>query len=109
MYEWYEPFVKKWVHYVPLRWDLSDINSKMKWVKEHDSEAKQIAMRARTLGMKLFTPYIMSCYSYCVLERFKTFINIAFDNINIDESFSEIHSVCHSKMKKRSVCERIGK
>ena len=109
MYEWYEPFVQEWVHYVPLNWDLSDINSKMKWIKEHASEAKKIALRARILGMKLFTPYIMSCYSYCVLERFKNFLNLDIDSINIDESFSEVHSVCHSKMKKRSFCQKIEK
>ncbi|CAL6331144.1 unnamed protein product [Bathycoccus prasinos] len=33
MFEWYEPFVKAWVHYVPLNWDLSDLDSKLNWMK----------------------------------------------------------------------------
>ena len=39
--EYYEHFYKDlepWVHYVPIKRDLSDLLEKLKWAKSHDSE-----------------------------------------------------------------------
>jgi len=42
MEEWLEP----WTHYVPLKSDLSDVEEKIRWVMEHDEEARIISERA---------------------------------------------------------------
>lgn len=42
MEEWLEP----WTHYVPLKSDLSDAEEKIRWVMEHDEEARKISERA---------------------------------------------------------------
>ena len=35
--------VKPWVHYIPVRRDLSDLPQLLQWAQQHDSEAKRIA------------------------------------------------------------------
>lgn len=41
-----EEILEPWVHYVPLKSDLSDVEEKMKWIEENDQEAQKIAERA---------------------------------------------------------------
>lgn len=41
-----EELLEPWVHYIPLKPDLSDVSEKMKWVIEHDEAARRIAERA---------------------------------------------------------------
>ena len=46
MEEWLEP----WVHYIPLKDDLSNVEERVQWVRNHDKEAQAISRRA-TLWM----------------------------------------------------------
>ncbi len=39
--EWLEP----WVHYIPVKSDLSDVEEAVYWMLSHDGEAQQIAVR----------------------------------------------------------------
>lgn len=43
---WYSHALKPYVHYIPIRSDLSDIYSQIEWCKTHDNECKQIADNA---------------------------------------------------------------
>jgi hypothetical protein len=38
-----------WVHYVPVKSDMSDLVEKVKWLKENDEEAFQIAHNGNDL------------------------------------------------------------
>ena len=40
-----EELLEPWVHYIPLKDDLSDVEEKMQWVLDHDQRAEQIARR----------------------------------------------------------------
>jgi hypothetical protein len=40
-----EEFLDPWVHYIPINHELTDVEEKMKWVMEHDTEARHIAER----------------------------------------------------------------
>lgn len=40
-----EALLVPWVHYVPVRQDLTDVEEKMQWIIEHDEEAQYIAKR----------------------------------------------------------------
>lgn len=46
-YTWITKSLKPWVHYVPIKSDLSDIYEKIKWCKLHDTECQEIAANAR--------------------------------------------------------------
>jgi Glycosyl transferase family 90 len=48
-----EELLEPWVHYIPLNESLDDVEEKMAWVREHDSEAEQIARRGSLWMMDL--------------------------------------------------------
>jgi len=37
-YEHFYPQLKPWVHYIPVKRDLSDVIEKIKWARQHDEE-----------------------------------------------------------------------
>ena len=41
--QWFYPALKPWVHYIPLKRDMSDLVEKVKWVLANDGKAKKIA------------------------------------------------------------------
>ena len=41
-----EELLEPWMHYVPLKDDLSDVEEKIRWVIEHDKEANTISKQA---------------------------------------------------------------
>jgi hypothetical protein len=53
-YIWYQPLLKPWIHYVPVKHDLSDLIDKIDWCKKHDDKCKQIANNA----LEFFNTYI---------------------------------------------------
>ena len=38
-----------WTHFVPVKHDLSNLRSRLRWCQEHDDECKRIAQQARAL------------------------------------------------------------
>lgn len=44
---WYEDKLKEYVHFVPVKSDLSDLLTQIEWCKENDDKCRQIALRAR--------------------------------------------------------------
>lgn len=41
--QWYSGALKPWVHYVPVREDLSDLEQQVVWARGNDAQARQIA------------------------------------------------------------------
>ena len=48
--------LKPWVHYVPVRGDLSDLKARYEWAESHPDEAKAISHRATEFARSLGTP-----------------------------------------------------
>jgi hypothetical protein len=40
--QWYYDRLRPWEHYIPIRGDLSDLEERVQWCREHDEEARQI-------------------------------------------------------------------
>ena len=107
MYEWFEPFLKKWIHYIPVKWDLSDLFTQIQWAKDHDEEAKEISVRAKALSETLFTPKFMACYIYCLLLQYRSKLKIDLRDQKILDEFTEVYYVCNSKRDKRNECVKL--
>jgi phosphoglycolate phosphatase-like HAD superfamily hydrolase len=45
--EWFTPYLKPFVHYIPVASDLSDLKVALKWVKDHPKEVQQIGENGR--------------------------------------------------------------
>jgi len=61
-YIWHQPLLKPWVHYVPVKHDLSDLMDKIEWCRNNDKKCKIIAKNA----VEFFKKYIQkeSIYDY---------------------------------------------
>jgi hypothetical protein len=53
---WCSHLLKPYVHYIPIKADLSDLASQLKYCEDHPEKMKAIAHEARVLGLKLLTP-----------------------------------------------------
>lgn len=52
--EWYEPLLEEWRHYIPVKYDLSDLLEKIQWAMHHDKECYQMAQESRQFALKHF-------------------------------------------------------
>jgi len=43
-----------WVHYVPIKKDLSDLISTIEWLQQNDEKAKEIALNGKSLYKSLY-------------------------------------------------------
>ncbi|KAJ3077643.1 capsule-associated protein CAP1 [Rhizoclosmatium sp. JEL0117] len=51
--DYYNWLLEPWVHYVPIKLDFSDLEEKLKWLMDHDDEARQISLNAQALVKKV--------------------------------------------------------
>ena len=51
---WFWEQLKPWEHYVPVSWDLTDLEERIQWCQENDAKAEKIAKNAQKLAKKLF-------------------------------------------------------
>ncbi|MEM7174573.1 MAG: glycosyl transferase family 90 [Chlamydiota bacterium] len=74
---WFYEKLVPWKHYVPLDADLKNLTERIQWAKEHDSEARKIAMQAREFAKNHLMPehILLFCYKallkYASLQTFK--------------------------------------
>nr|XP_055060650.1 protein O-glucosyltransferase 1 isoform X1 [Misgurnus anguillicaudatus] len=66
--EFFYPQLKPWVHYIPVKQDLSDLRELLQFVKENDGVAEEIAMR----GQKFILDHLRMEDVYFYWERLLT-------------------------------------
>lgn len=67
---WYHTLLKPWVHYVPIKEDLSDIIEKTVWAKNHDDQCHLIALQGQELARKYLLSNVTCLYCYKVLVKY---------------------------------------
>jgi hypothetical protein len=68
--QWFYRALRPFVHYVPIKADLSDLIEKLEWAKTHDAECKQIASQASQFALgNLLYPEVLF-YFYQVLQTY---------------------------------------
>ncbi|KAF6215058.1 hypothetical protein GE061_009807 [Apolygus lucorum] len=63
--DYYEHFyhrVLPWVHYIPVKSDLSDLVEKVQWAKDNEESAKTISKNARKFARNNLLPQHIFCY-----------------------------------------------
>ncbi|XP_059183642.1 protein O-glucosyltransferase 1 [Centropristis striata] len=68
--EFFYPQLKPWVHYVPVRQDLSDLRELLQFVKENDAVAEEIATRGNEFILHHLRMEDVSCYWERLLTDF---------------------------------------
>ncbi len=64
-HEWsqfFYPGLVPWIHYVPLRKDVSDLVEKYEWLEAHPAEAEGIASSGRAFALRLLSPEAIEKY-----------------------------------------------
>jgi len=65
---WYSPLLKKDIHYIEIKEDLSDLEEKILWCRENDKECQDISNNAKQLYEKYFNKNQLINYSELVLN-----------------------------------------
>ncbi|XP_072240131.1 protein O-glucosyltransferase 1 [Leuresthes tenuis] len=68
--EFFYPQLKPWVHYIPVKQDLSDVRELLQFVKENDAVAQQIATRGKEFILEHLRMDDISCYWERLLTQF---------------------------------------
>nr|XP_061799283.1 protein O-glucosyltransferase 2-like [Nerophis lumbriciformis] len=70
---YYEHFYNElapWEHYIPIRADLRDLLDKIQWARDHDEEAKKIALAGQQFARKELMGDNIFCYYYKLFQEY---------------------------------------
>lgn len=62
--------LKPWVHYIPVKRNLSDLLDKLSWARKHDEEAQKIAENGRNFALANLMNKQRFLYFYKVLVKY---------------------------------------
>jgi hypothetical protein len=102
--------LQPWKHYVPFKKDLSDLVEKIRWAKEHDKEAREIAENAKAFARQHLLPKDVICYHALLLkewtkkQKHHAAVTSMMDKVTDESVPAHLDCTCHdrkaSKVKK---------
>ncbi len=82
--QWFYHALKPYVHYIPIRKDLSDLLEKMEWAQAHDPECKIISQNASTFARGNLTNEHQLLYLHLVLKEYERLQRFTVDELEKD-------------------------
>jgi hypothetical protein len=67
--EWYFPFLKPFVHYIPVASDLSDLEEQVRFCEEHEEKVRQVAEEATRFALEALSKEENRAYLRRTLEE----------------------------------------
>ena len=64
------PFNGESGHYIPVNFDYSNLEAKLRWAKSHDNIAKEIATAARNFAYTRLRNEDLTCYLWRLLLEY---------------------------------------
>jgi len=58
--QWYYKELKPWVHYIPVKGDLTDLKSRFEWALHNDEACRQIAQNGKSFAARLSYDSVVS-------------------------------------------------
>ncbi|KAI9352705.1 glycosyl transferase family 90-domain-containing protein [Obelidium mucronatum] len=68
--DWFMWMLVPFVHYVPVAVDLSDLEDRLRWLRENDDKAQIISANARQLAKKINRMGQLQCYSGLLMMEY---------------------------------------
>jgi len=68
--EWLSERVRPWADYIPVNYDLSDLEEKVEWAHDHASLSETIAEHGRETAERRLRPEDQQCYTYRLLLEY---------------------------------------
>ncbi len=75
--QWFYRALQPYIHYLPIKNDLSDTIEKLQWAQAHDDLCKQIADNSTDFVLKNLMPEDIYLYFYLVLDRYSSLQNLS--------------------------------
>ncbi|EDO47272.1 predicted protein [Nematostella vectensis] len=69
-YEHFYKELKPWVHYVPFKRDLSDLEERLKWAIANDDKAQKIARQAQEFARENLQSKDVFCYHWTLFKEY---------------------------------------
>lgn len=66
---WISRILKPWIHYVPIKADLSDLEKQILWCRSNDTECRAIVARANQFAKQYFTKATIASYMAYTMNR----------------------------------------
>lgn len=76
-HQWYYKAMQPWVHYVPVKEDLSDLEEVLNRLKNDDELARRIAKNGSRLGEQIFSREAVETYVVHLLRAYATTVKMA--------------------------------
>ena len=67
--QWYQADLVPYIHYIPIKSDLSNLTKQIDWARKNPKEAEVIAMRAREFALKYLSPEAIESAAIDVLQH----------------------------------------
>ncbi|CAM1292733.1 KDELC1 (predicted), partial [Pycnogonum litorale] len=99
-YEHFYRDLRPWEHFIPFRRDLSDLVDRIRWVKYHDEEARNIAKRGRQFAQQHLMPSNVLCYH---LKLFQEYSKLLVKPVNIRAGMEWIRQP--DDIRRNSLCQ----
>ena len=68
--EWFDERLAPWVHYLPVDFDLGNLDALLAWAVTHDREAQHMAEAAALQARHFIGHKDMQCYWYRLLLEY---------------------------------------
>lgn len=68
--EWFYSALQPYVHYIPVRKDLTDIFNKIEWMRNHDEEVRQISANAQNFVRNNLMPEDIEAQMALILNEY---------------------------------------
>ncbi|NGX29405.1 MAG: hypothetical protein K940chlam4_00237 [Candidatus Anoxychlamydiales bacterium] len=101
--QWFFKPLKPYVHYVPLKHDISDLIEKIEWAKKNDNLCKEISKNATDFALNNLTFEDVYLYLYLVLKKYSSLSLINSEEIkkDIKNDSNWINIQKREKLKKK--------
>lgn len=81
---WFKKFLKPMENYVPINYDLSDLEEKIQWLVDNDAEAQKIAENSLKFSREVFSPEFQRSYIDIEIKRLSSLEIPCIMNGNMD-------------------------
>lgn len=73
--QWYYPLLLPYIHYIPFKKDLTDLQEKINWCLSHEEECRAIATQSREFAIDYLSEQSMFFYLYACLKKYEQLFN----------------------------------
>ncbi len=99
VYQWYEPLLVPWVHYVPVDKWFRDLVRHVIWARQNDGNAKRIASNAREFAERFLSDEAIVEYVAVLMQKYSRLLRgVDRYNTPVEDACAQAPDVEHGPM-----------